>query len=77
MLLLTAGVILFCLGRDYSKLFHTLGFTELRRLIFIKQFFQKGNPKSFLPLKKPPRSERNIALAESTNQVTTETNSQC
>lgn len=36
--LLRTGII-FCLGRKCSKRFHTLGLTELRRLIFIEQLF--------------------------------------
>jgi len=75
MLLLRTGITLFCLGRKCSKLFHTPGFTELRRLIFIEQLFREGNLHSFSSLKKPLKSEMSITLAISTTKAITERNS--
>lgn len=79
MFLLRTGIMFFGLGRKCSKLFHTLGFTELRRLIFIEQLFQEGNLHSFSSLKKNenPKSEISITSAIYTNKAITKKNSQC
>lgn len=62
MSLLRTAIMFFCLGRKCSKLFHNLGFTELRRLIFIEQLFQEGNPHFIIPQKTLPKSEMSIIV---------------